>query len=74
MLYTINQNMELIKQICHNMELDYQGQSLGTLISKVIEEIIQTLPKSSHISAVFKHLLKAKKGRALTRLISKRIC
>ena len=52
------------------MELDYQGQSLGALISKIIEETIQSLPKGNHDPAVFKQLLKAKKGRAFTGLIS----
>jgi hypothetical protein len=60
--HAINQNIELIKQICHNMELGYQGQSLGTLIGKIIEETIQILPKSNHYPAVFKHILKSKEG------------
>jgi hypothetical protein len=38
------------------MELDYQGQSLGALISKIIEETIQSLPKGNHDPAVFKQL------------------
>jgi hypothetical protein len=54
--YAINQNIELIKQICQNKELDDQGQSLGTLIGKIIEDSIQTLPESKQNPAVFKQL------------------
>ena len=52
------------------MELDYQEQSLGSLIGNIIEDTIETLNKSSHNPSVFKHLLKAKKSRGFAGLIN----
>jgi hypothetical protein len=67
--YAINQNIELTRQIALNMEIPYEGQSLGNLIGKIIENTIKHLPKSSHNPNVFKSLLVAKKSRAFGGLI-----
>ena len=68
--YAINQHIELTKQITNNMGLDYEGQSLGTLIGKIIEDTIKLLPKSNHNPNVYKQLLIAKKSRAFGGLIN----
>jgi hypothetical protein len=68
--YAINQNIELTRQIALNMEVLYEGQSLGNLIGKIIEETIKHLPKSNHNPNVFKSLLVAKKSRAFGGLVN----
>jgi len=67
--YAINQNIELTKQIAENMGLEYEGQSLGVLIGKIIDDTIKHLPKSNHNPNVFKQLLITKKSRAFNGLI-----
>lgn len=67
--YTINQNIALTKLITENMGLKYEGQSLGNLIGKIIDETIKHLPKSNHNPNVFNQLITAKKGRAFNGLI-----
>jgi len=67
--YSINQNVELTKELTETMGIEYNGQSLGGLIGKIIEETIKVLPKSSHNPEVFNNLLIAKKDRAFGGLL-----
>ena len=43
------------------MGIEYNGQSLGGLIEKIIEETIKVLPKSSQNPEVFNKLLRLKR-------------
>lgn len=62
--YAINQQIELTKELTSNMGMEYTGQSVSTIINKIIEDTIKILPKSSHNPNVFKNLLIAKKNRS----------
>lgn len=62
--YAINQQIELTREFTSNMGLEYTGQSVSTIINKIIEDTIKILPKSSHNPNVFKNLLIAKKNRS----------
>jgi hypothetical protein len=62
--YTINQQIGLTKILSENMGIKYEGQTLGVLINKIIENTIKVLPKSSHNPNVLQNLLIAKKNRS----------
>jgi hypothetical protein len=64
--YCFNQNIKLTEELCKNMGVDYQGQSLGL----IIKEIIGDFKKSSHNPNVYETLKKAKKSRAFAGLIT----
>ena len=64
--YCFNQNIKLTEELCKNMGVDYQGQSLGL----IIKEIVGDFKKSSHNPNVYETLKKAKKSRAFAGLIT----
>ena len=63
--FVSNENVELIQKLCENMKIDYEGQTLGTLLKQIIEEATgnEILPKSTHNPYVFQTLFDAKKNR-----------
>jgi hypothetical protein len=64
--YVQNDNIDVIKKLCDNMEVKYTGQGITTLLSNIYKEAIgnDKLPKSTHNPYVFDTLLKARKSRA----------
>lgn len=64
--YIQNDNIEVIKKLCDNMEVKYTGQGITTLLETIYKEAIgnDKLPKSTHNPYVFDSLLKARKSRA----------
>jgi hypothetical protein len=64
--FVSNENIDLIKKLCSNMKIEYSGQSIGTLLKRMIQEATgnEILPKSTHNPYVFQTLINAKKDRA----------
>jgi len=69
--YICNKDIELIKELCLNMKVEYKGQGMGTLLIDIIKEAlnIEKLPKSSFNPNVYDTLQTARKGRARTGII-----
>jgi adenylate kinase family enzyme len=63
--YVMNPDVEKVKQLCNNMNLEYKGQGVGTIILECVKQATgnERLPKSTHNPYVFKTLLDAKKDR-----------
>ena len=63
--YVSNENIDLIRKMCENMNIEYQGQGVGTLLLECVKQATgnDRLPKSTHNPYVFETLLKAKKDR-----------
>jgi hypothetical protein len=64
--YVSNENIDLIKKLCSNMNIEYIGQSLGGIFKIILKDVIgdEVLPKSTHNKYVFDTLKIAKKNRA----------
>lgn len=60
-----NENIDLIKKLCENMNIKYTGQGVGTLLLECVKQATgnERLPKSTHNIHIFKTLLDAKKDR-----------
>ena len=60
-----NEDTELIKKLCDNMNIKYTGQGVGTLLLECVKQATgkERLPKSTHNIHIFKTLLSAKKDR-----------
>jgi hypothetical protein len=69
--YICNKDIELIKELCVNMKIEYKGQGMGTLLIDIIKEALgkEKLPKSSFNPNVNDTLQIARKGRARTGII-----
>lgn len=63
--FVMNEDIELIKKLCSNMNIEYQGQGVGTLLLECVKQATgnERLPKSTHNLYVFNTLLDAKKDR-----------
>jgi hypothetical protein len=63
--YVSNENIDLIRKMCENMSIEYQGQGVGTLLLECVKQATgnERLPKSTHNPYVFETLLKANKDR-----------
>lgn len=64
--YICNENIEINKEICENMNKKYTGQGLGTLLFDIVDETIKDIPKSTPNSEVYNKLVEAKKNRTHT--------
>jgi hypothetical protein len=64
--YISNKDIEIIKELCANMKIEYNGQGIGTLLIDIIKEAIDNdkLPKSTYTPYVYNTLLNARKARA----------
>jgi len=64
--FVSNENIDLVKKLCDNMNKEYSGQTLGSLLKIIVQEATgnETLPKSTHNPYVFDTLINAKKNRA----------
>jgi hypothetical protein len=64
--YISNKDINIIKELCANMKIDYNGQGIGTLLIDIIKEATgkDKLPKSSFNPYVSKTLDTAVKARA----------
>lgn len=63
--FVSNENIDLIRKMCKNMNIEYQGQGVGTLMLECVKQATgnDRLPKSTHNPYVFNTLMKAKKDR-----------
>ena len=61
----MNPDIEKVKEFCKNMNIEYTGQGVGTILLECIKQATgnDKLPKSTHNPYVFKTLLDAKKDR-----------
>jgi hypothetical protein len=64
--YISNKDIDIIKELCSNMKIEYKGQGVGTLLIDIIKEAIgkDKLPKSTFNPYVSKTLNVAVKARA----------
>jgi hypothetical protein len=64
--YISNKDIDIIKELCSNMKIEYKGQGVGTLLIDIIKEVIgkDKLPKSIFNPYVSKTLDTAVKARA----------
>jgi hypothetical protein len=64
--YVQNDNIDVIKKLCDNMDIKYTGQGITTLLENIYKEAIgnNKLPKSTHNPYVFETLLTARKSRS----------
>jgi hypothetical protein len=64
--YISNKDINIIKELCENMKIEYKGQGIGTLLIDIIKEATgkDKLPKSSFNPYVSKTLDTAVKARA----------
>ena len=64
--YISNKDIDIIKELCSNMKIEYKGQGVGTLLIDIIKEAIgkDKLPKSIFNPYVSKTLDTAVKARA----------
>jgi hypothetical protein len=64
--FVSNESIDLVKKLCAKMNKEYSGQTLGSLLTIIVEEATgnETLPKSTHNPYVFNTLIDAKKNRA----------
>ena len=69
--YTLNQFIPMTQELCKNMNLEYTGQSMGTILKTIIKEAIgNDIKVSYHNPSVYDTLVLAKKNRNHTGLIS----
>jgi len=63
--FVSNENIELIKKLCKNMNIEYKGQGVGTLLMECVKQATgnERLSKSTHNPYVLKTLVDAKKDR-----------
>ena len=61
--FITNKNIEINKELCENMNKNYVGQGAGTLLFNIVEETIDTIPKSTPNNEVYIKLIQAKKDR-----------
>lgn len=64
--YVSNEDIDMIKKLCDNMQTKYTGQGVGTCILNVWKEIsgLDKIPKSSHNPHIVDMLLRAKSNRS----------
>jgi nucleoside-triphosphatase THEP1 len=64
--YVSNDDIDVIKKMCENMNKKYTGQGVGTCILDIWKEVsgFEKVPKSSHNPYVIETLLKAKSNRS----------
>jgi hypothetical protein len=64
--FVTNENIDLIKKLCFNMKIEYNGQGVGTLLLEMVKQATgdERTPKSTHNQYVYKTLLDARKNRA----------
>jgi hypothetical protein len=64
--FVTNENIDLIKKLCSNMKIEYNGQGVGTLLLEMVKQATgdERIPKSTHNQYVYKTLLDARKDRA----------
>lgn len=64
--FVTNENIDLIKMLCSNMKIEYNGQGVGTLLLEMVKQATgdERIPKSTHNQYVYKTLLDARKDRA----------
>jgi hypothetical protein len=64
--FVTNENIDLIKKLCSNMKIEYNGQGVGTLLLEMVKQATgdERVPKSTHNQYVYKTLLDARKDRA----------
>jgi hypothetical protein len=66
--YIFNKDIEIIKQLCENMKVEYKGQGMGTMLIEIIKEALgkdkEKLSKSCPNPYVYTSLLTARKSRA----------
>ena len=67
--YTINQFIPMTKELCNHMNIEYTGQTIGTILKEIIKETIEEIKVSHHNPAVFDSLVEAKKNRVHTGFI-----
>jgi hypothetical protein len=64
--FVTNENIDLVKMLCSNMKIEYNGQGVGTLLLEMVKQATgdERIPKSTHNQYVYKTLLDARKDRA----------
>jgi nucleoside-triphosphatase THEP1 len=64
--YVCNDDIDVIKKLCENMNKPYTGQGVGTCILNIWKEVsgFDKIPKSSHNPFVIDTLLNAKSNRS----------
>ena len=64
--FVTNENIDLVKMLCSNMKIEYNGQGVGTLLIEMVKQATgdERIPKSTHNQYVYKTLLDARKDRA----------
>ena len=66
--YIFNKDIEIIKELCENMKVEYKGQGIGTMLIEIIKEALgkdkEKLSKSCPNPYVYTSLLTARKSRA----------
>lgn len=68
--YTVNQFIPITKELCANMNVEYTGQSMGSILKDIIKETIGELKVSHHNPNVFNSLIQAKKNRVHTGFVN----
>jgi len=63
--YLSNENIDIFKQLCENMDIPYTGQTMNDLLKIFIKEATgnEDIHKSTHNPHVYDTLIKAKKKR-----------
>jgi len=63
--YITNENLDIVKTLCDNMGIEFDGQGLGTIIFDIYKEVYENerMPKSVHNPEVLETLRNAKRNR-----------